>query len=71
MSVRIGELQIGFDFTENAQAFCEARPAKGFHGGAVGFVVRGFEDVGALGHTAVDDGRPEPVRLDDRGGIET
>ena len=45
MSVRIGRLQIGFDFAENAQAFCKARAAKGFHGGAVSFVVGGFENV--------------------------
>ena len=39
------EIQIGFDFSEDAQAFCQSRAAKGFYRGTVGFVVGGFEDV--------------------------
>ena len=44
-----GEIEIGFDFGEDAEAFVEAGAAKGFDGGAVGFVVGGFEDVGDAG----------------------
>src|SRR5579859_96898 len=40
------QIKIRFDFGEDAQAFFETRSAEGFHGGAVGFVVGGFEDVG-------------------------
>ena len=39
------EMQIGFDFSEDAQAFGQSRAAKGFYRGTIGFVVRGFEDV--------------------------
>jgi hypothetical protein len=44
-----GEVQVGFDFGEDAQAFLEAGTAKGFYRGAVGFVIGGFEDVGNAG----------------------
>ena len=47
--VDVGEdrkMQIGFDFAEDAQAFGQSRAAKGLYGGTIGFVVRGFEDVG-------------------------
>ena len=40
------ELQIGFDFSEDAQSFGQSRAAKGFYRGTIGLVVRGFEDVG-------------------------
>jgi hypothetical protein len=44
------ELQIGFDFAENAQAFGKAGAAEGLHGGSVGLVVGSLENVG---HAAV------------------
>jgi hypothetical protein len=44
-----GQTEVGFDFAEDAQAFGEARAAKGFDGGAIGFVVGGFENVGDIG----------------------
>jgi len=44
-----GEMEIGFYFGEDAEALGEARAAKGFDGGAIGFVVGGFEDVGDAG----------------------
>lgn len=47
--VDVGEdwqVQVGFDFGEDAQAFFEARAAEGFDRGAIGFVVGGFEDIG-------------------------
>ena len=56
------EMEIGFYFGEDAKAFGEAGTAESFYGGAIGFVVGGFEDVGyagvggdfgeALGHIA-------------------
>jgi len=39
------EMQIGFDFSEDAQSFIQSRAAKGSYRGTIGFVVRGFEDV--------------------------
>lgn len=44
-----GEAEIGFNFAEDAKAFGEAGAAKGFDGGAIRFVVGGFEDVGDAG----------------------
>jgi len=44
-----GQFQLGFDLREDAKAFGEARPAEGIYGGAVGFVVGGFEDEGDAG----------------------
>ena len=44
-----GELQIGFDFGEDAETFFGAGAAEGFGGGAICFVVGGFEDVGDAG----------------------
>ena len=43
------EVEIGFNFGEDAETFGETRTTKGFNGGAVGFVVGGFEDVGDPG----------------------
>ena len=40
-----GEVQVGFDFAEDAQAFGKSWTAKGFDGRTIGFVVGGFEDV--------------------------
>ena len=46
MSVRIGSFKSDLILPRMRKAFREARSAKSFHGGAVGFVVGGFEDVG-------------------------
>jgi len=49
--VDVGEdrnLEIGFNFAEDAKAFDQARAAEGFYRRSIGLVVGGFEDVGNL-----------------------